>query len=317
MLFARQSRKSPTDVALRNSGRGFDHSMTSRSGSRYWSGSSSVAYTTLKMAVLPPMPSASASNATAVKPGLFASMRRPYRTSRQMLFIGCTSRPASPPAARGTRAVPAVARVTLFPRRAGFRARGPRLGVRRPRPPVGRRGPTLATRRPWPWIRRRAAQRSSTSVVTLEAGSSSRYRLRATGASAGPRTTAGDAAVTWNTCPRPRSSVWVIARSAVVAAVALLIGDDHHPLVASRVDARVDRRRLVRRWWRPRPRCRRSGRGRRRSCRRRRRRRRRSGCRRPGSRTWPRTPARGRRCRARPPGRPPRRCDRRRRSCTP
>src|SRR6266513_5015913 len=49
---------------------------TSRSGSRYGSGRSNTALTTLKMAVFAPMPSASVSTATAVKPGFFRSWRK-------------------------------------------------------------------------------------------------------------------------------------------------------------------------------------------------------------------------------------------------
>ena len=49
----------------------------SRSGSGYASGRSSTPFTTLKMAVFAPMPSASASIATAVKPGFLRSVRNP------------------------------------------------------------------------------------------------------------------------------------------------------------------------------------------------------------------------------------------------
>ena len=48
---------------------------TRRDGSRYGSGRSRTAFTTEKMAVFAPMPSASVIAATAVKPGLFASIR--------------------------------------------------------------------------------------------------------------------------------------------------------------------------------------------------------------------------------------------------
>src|SRR5439155_7684992 len=49
---------------------------TSRSGSRYGSGRSKTALTTLKIAVFAPMPSASVSTATAVKPGFFSNWRK-------------------------------------------------------------------------------------------------------------------------------------------------------------------------------------------------------------------------------------------------
>src|SRR5437016_6108390 len=49
---------------------------TSRSGSRYGRGRSSTALTTLKIAVFAPMPSASVSTATAVKPGFLSNWRK-------------------------------------------------------------------------------------------------------------------------------------------------------------------------------------------------------------------------------------------------
>ena len=49
--------------------------LTSRSGSRYGSGRSRTAFTTLKIAVLAPMPSARVSTAIAVNPGERASCR--------------------------------------------------------------------------------------------------------------------------------------------------------------------------------------------------------------------------------------------------
>src|SRR2546425_1147383 len=49
---------------------------TSRSGSRYGRGCNNTALTTLKIAVFAPMPSASVSTATAVKPGFFNSSRK-------------------------------------------------------------------------------------------------------------------------------------------------------------------------------------------------------------------------------------------------
>src|SRR2546427_7802329 len=51
------------------------HNMASRSGSLNGNGRSSTALTTLKMAVFAPMPSASVSTATAVKPGFFSNCR--------------------------------------------------------------------------------------------------------------------------------------------------------------------------------------------------------------------------------------------------
>ena len=43
--------------------------------------------TTLKIAVFAPMPSASVTTATIVKPGFFASIRIPYRKSRNIVGI--------------------------------------------------------------------------------------------------------------------------------------------------------------------------------------------------------------------------------------
>ena len=54
----------------------------SRSGSGYPSGRRMTPFTIEKIAVLAPMPSASVSTATVVKPGLRRSMRSPCRTSR-------------------------------------------------------------------------------------------------------------------------------------------------------------------------------------------------------------------------------------------
>ena len=59
----------------------FSHTFTSRSGSRYGSGRSSTASTAEKIAVLPPMPSASVSSATTVTPGCLTSSRTAYRAS--------------------------------------------------------------------------------------------------------------------------------------------------------------------------------------------------------------------------------------------
>jgi hypothetical protein len=49
---------------------------TIRLGSGYGSGFNRTAFTTVKMAVLAPMPSASVRTATAVKPGFFRSIRK-------------------------------------------------------------------------------------------------------------------------------------------------------------------------------------------------------------------------------------------------
>ena len=54
---------------------------TSRSGAGNGSGRSRTALTTEKMAVLAPMPSASATMATAANPGAFHSARAPYLMS--------------------------------------------------------------------------------------------------------------------------------------------------------------------------------------------------------------------------------------------
>src|SRR6266540_3381616 len=53
----------------------FSETNTSRPGSLNGGGRSSTALTTLKIAVFAPMPSASVSTATAVKPGFFSSWR--------------------------------------------------------------------------------------------------------------------------------------------------------------------------------------------------------------------------------------------------
>src|SRR5437773_2614443 len=52
------------------------HTIINRSCSRYGSGRSSTASMTLKMEVFAPMPSASVSTATVVKPGFFSSWRK-------------------------------------------------------------------------------------------------------------------------------------------------------------------------------------------------------------------------------------------------
>ena len=56
--------------------------VTSRSGSRYGSGSSITVRTTLKIAEVAPMPRASVTSAAAVKPGARRSTRTPWRRSR-------------------------------------------------------------------------------------------------------------------------------------------------------------------------------------------------------------------------------------------
>src|SRR5581483_10619644 len=58
-----------------------DQTNTSRDESRYGSGASSIARTTLKMAVLAPMPSASVATAAAVNPGARRRPRMAQRTS--------------------------------------------------------------------------------------------------------------------------------------------------------------------------------------------------------------------------------------------
>src|SRR5712692_6308216 len=58
-----------------------------RSGSGYGNGWSNTVFTTEKMAVLAPMPSAKAAMATTVKPGLFRRMRIEWRRSETKLSI--------------------------------------------------------------------------------------------------------------------------------------------------------------------------------------------------------------------------------------
>src|SRR6185312_16389705 len=71
---------------------------TNRSDSGYASGRNSTASTTLKMAVFAPMPSASVSTATAVKPGFFSNWRkanlRSFMAQRlhRIEFCGAASR---------------------------------------------------------------------------------------------------------------------------------------------------------------------------------------------------------------------------------
>src|SRR2546426_9327279 len=61
--------------------------ITSRSGSMNGSGLSNTAFTTLKIAVFAPMPSASETTAMNEKPGFFVSVRNPYRRSCQSVSI--------------------------------------------------------------------------------------------------------------------------------------------------------------------------------------------------------------------------------------
>jgi len=61
--------------------------MTRRPGSAYASGRSSTPFTTVKIAVVAPMPSARVATATAVHPGLARSARQAYLRSREMVII--------------------------------------------------------------------------------------------------------------------------------------------------------------------------------------------------------------------------------------
>jgi hypothetical protein len=54
---------------------------TNRSGCEKGSERNKTAFTMLKIAVFAPTPKAGESTATMIKPGLFQSSRRPYRTS--------------------------------------------------------------------------------------------------------------------------------------------------------------------------------------------------------------------------------------------
>ena len=58
-----------SDVAVRPNSGYVPQIITSRSGAAYGSGRSSTPLTTEKIAVVPPIPSPSVSNATSVKPG--------------------------------------------------------------------------------------------------------------------------------------------------------------------------------------------------------------------------------------------------------
>src|SRR5256885_5613267 len=73
----------------------------SRSGSGPGMGFNSVELTTLKMAVFAPMPSASVSTATAVKPGFFSNWRKANLRSfiaQRLNRIDSTCSPGRPPA---------------------------------------------------------------------------------------------------------------------------------------------------------------------------------------------------------------------------
>src|ERR1700681_2330738 len=61
----------------------FAHTQTTRAGSRYGSGRRRTPLTTLKIAAFAPMPSASVTRATTVRPGRFASLRKAKETSSQ------------------------------------------------------------------------------------------------------------------------------------------------------------------------------------------------------------------------------------------
>jgi hypothetical protein len=60
---------------------------TSPSGSSTGSGRRRNALTALNIALFAPMPRASVTTATAVNPGVFQSIRNPYRKSCQRVFI--------------------------------------------------------------------------------------------------------------------------------------------------------------------------------------------------------------------------------------
>src|SRR5713101_3488904 len=63
------------------------HTATSLSGSLKGRGLNSTAFIKLKMELLAPIPKANVRTATTVKPGLFASVRQPYRKSCKNPFI--------------------------------------------------------------------------------------------------------------------------------------------------------------------------------------------------------------------------------------
>jgi hypothetical protein len=76
-LFSRQNTNldslAPPKLAPPRSG----HNAIMRSGSAYGSGRSSTALTTVKIAVVAPIPSANVTTAIKVKPGFFDSTRKP------------------------------------------------------------------------------------------------------------------------------------------------------------------------------------------------------------------------------------------------
>ena len=71
----------PPSATLNEAGVGAWKTITRRSESGYGRGESSNVCTTLKIAVLAPMPSASVRIATAAKPGALSSWRRAKRRS--------------------------------------------------------------------------------------------------------------------------------------------------------------------------------------------------------------------------------------------
>src|SRR5205809_5107779 len=90
----------------------FSETNTSRTGSSNGGGRSTTALITLNIAVLAPIPSASVSTATAVKPGFLSNWRKAYRrlliTDRvQLEFFGVpdSSEPGHIPAFPGTVAI--------------------------------------------------------------------------------------------------------------------------------------------------------------------------------------------------------------------
>ena len=85
---------------------------TSASGCGYGSGRRSTAFTTAKIAALPPMPSASVSSVAAVNTGFASSVRTAYFRSCPIISILQWSQRSQPacsraPAARQTHRVPA------------------------------------------------------------------------------------------------------------------------------------------------------------------------------------------------------------------
>src|SRR5262245_61381245 len=150
---ARQSRKSGYDAPLRSiwPRSTLPIKLTSRSGSLYGMACVRVASTTLKTAVLPPMPTASARTATAAKPGERSRLRPACRTSIPMLsshvriFIGgahsqtvCRSSPRRPSTVAGVSRLRNGSRSVL----------GRDLSVTAHGGSSRRAGPVLWTRRP-------------------------------------------------------------------------------------------------------------------------------------------------------------------------